>query len=61
MVIASFTLDAPAPRGRVHVATLHLMDESRDGAPLHTRLVVAADPNGSRIDATVELLRQRGK
>jgi hypothetical protein len=60
VIIASFTLDAAAPRGRVRVATLHLMDETREGARLAARLVVAAGPDGDSIDATVTLNRTEG-
>lgn len=60
LVLASFTLDDRPPTGRVKVATVHLM-ERISGARLSARLVLAADPEGVKTEAAVEMVERKGE
>ena len=54
IVLAAFTTGA-APRGRVRVARLHLLEKGVAG--LAASDVVAAAPGGARLDVKIELAR----
>ncbi len=55
VVVAAFTTAASEtlPVGRVHVATLHLQVGANPTPRFVARLVTAADPDGTRIPATI--------
>ena len=56
IVIGAFTKDKNAPRGRVRVARLHMMEEK--GAATYTvKVIAAAGPDGAKTTAKAELVR----
>ncbi|MGQ9589648.1 MAG: hypothetical protein ACUVYA_05055 [Planctomycetota bacterium] len=55
IVLAAFTTADAPPRGRMRVARIHMAEPEGTEVRCSTRLVVAAAPGGSRIEAAVEL------
>ena len=55
IVLAAFTTDKAAPRGRVRVARLHVMETGPNDIEYVARHVVAARPDGTRIEVKVQI------
>ena len=53
--LATFRLDGPFPTGRTRVARIHYMVEASDAPQFRVELSVAADPDGTSLDAEVTL------
>ena len=59
MVLADYTVREDAPKGRIRVAVLHVMET---GAPRYAaRAVAAAAPGGGKIEVEVEVVPQGEK
>ncbi len=54
IVLGAFTTNDKAPRGKVRVARIHMMEQGN--ATYLAKVVVAAKPGGARIAAKVEVI-----
>lgn len=61
MVLATFTLEPDPPSKVVRVARVHVQETGRKRSTLQANLLVAADPEGRRIGATVRLFPEEGE
>ncbi len=55
IIVAAFTTESNAPKGRARVARIHLAVEGGGGPELSANLMTAARPDGERIKPTIEL------
>jgi hypothetical protein len=60
VIVGAFTLRPDAPKGKVHVARLHMMEEGPVVPEYGPKLIAAAAPGGKRIKVTIETVRRGG-
>jgi hypothetical protein len=60
VIVGAFTLQADAPKGKVHVARLHMFEEGPGVPEYGTKLIAAAAPGGERIKVRIETVRRGG-